>query len=294
MMFGGIEAGGTKFVLAVADDNLKIVVREHLDTTQPEAMMPVIIDFFTQHPVTALGIGSFGPIGVNPQQADYGYIKKTPKPGWADYPFLPRLQDALNIPIYWTTDVNVAAYGEMLAGAAQGKKNLVYITVGTGIGAGIIADGQIYSGISHPEVGHLLMHTLPDDHFAGVCPYHQYCLEGIAAGPAIAARNGRPGRDITRDDPFWQVEAYYLAQACVDLTLTLAPEMIVFGGGVANQQQLMPLIRSSFITQLNGYVDTPPVDNYIVHAGLGNDAGIVGSLLLAKSLVAKTVNAPSV
>lgn len=280
-MIGAIEAGGTKFVLAVADDKKQIVAREKIPTTSPEHVLEETIDFFKQYEIESLGIGSFGPIGVDPARSDYGYIKKTPKVGWSNFPLLLKLKNAFNIPIYWTTDVNVAAYGELQEGRGIGKKNLVYFTIGTGVGAGLILNKQIYTGYNHPEVGHLIMKPVVGDHFTGICPYHESCLEGMASGPAIEKRIGHSAKELTTADNEWQTEAFYLAQACVDVTVMFAPDIIIFGGGVSNQEQLFPKIRSSFLQQLGGYVDTPPVEDYIVHAALGDDAGIVGALLLA-------------
>jgi fructokinase len=281
-MIGAIEAGGTKFVLATADDDLTIQQRKTIPTEDPESVVLEIVEFFKPTGIRSLAIGSFGPLGVDPDQADYGYIKKTPKPGWANFPMLPRLQKALDIPIVWTTDVNVAAYGELKKGRGVGKKNIVYFTIGTGVGAGVILNGKMYVGKNHPEMGHIMMRQAPGDDFKGNCPFHGQCLEGMAAGPALERRIGRSAKTLEPDDPVWKTEAYYIAQACVDVTVSLAPDVIIFGGGVSNQAQLFPLIRDSFEKQLNHYVDTPPLDQYIVHAELGDNAGIVGALLLAK------------
>lgn len=283
-MFGAIEAGGTKFVCAVADEQLVVLDRVRIPTDDPNKCVPQIVQFFQQYQLSGLGVGAFGPIGINPESADYGFVKQTPKPGWSHFDFLGALKTALDCPIYWTTDVNVAAYGELHRGSAQGLHNVVYLTVGTGIGGGIIHDGEVYTAYSHPEVGHIAVRPSADDvpGFKGVCPYHDYCLEGMAAGPAIEARVGVTAATLSKTDAVWDIEAYYLAQAAVDYTLSFAPERIIFGGGVSNQAQLYPLIQASFAVQMNGYVETPPLNEYLVHAGLGDDAGITGALLLAQ------------
>lgn len=285
-MIGAIEAGGTKFVCAVSDDNLNIKERVRIETGTPEESIPKIILFFSKFDLEGLGVGAFGPTGINKNKPDYGFVRKTPKPGWSDFDFLGTLRGSIKCPIYWTTDVNVAAYGELQKGAAQGMKEAVYLTVGTGIGGGIIHEGKLYSGYSHPELGHIAVRPSPveNDSFSGVCPYHNFCLEGMASGPSIEKRKGVKAASLNDDDPAWKLKAYYLAQAAVDYTLSISPEIIIFGGGVSNQKQLFPLIRESFKEQLNGYVQIPPEDKYIVHAELGDDAGITGALLLAKQV----------
>lgn len=282
MKIGAIEAGGTKFVCAVSDEQLTIVAREQIPTTTPAETMGAVISFFQKNPVDAMGIGSFGPIDVAVNSATYGYITATPKVGWRDYDFLGTMKKAFDIPYVWTTDVNVAAYGELKLGAGQGLKSCVYLTVGTGIGGGAVINGQLLHGFGHPEMGHMLIRHDPADTYQGHCPFHADCLEGLAAGPALEQRYQRKAQTLAGDDPAWTLEANYLAQACVDLTVTLSPEMIIFGGGVMKQQQLFPLIRQQFAQQLAGYVPTPAIDDYIVPVQLGDNAGITGCLLLAQ------------
>lgn len=284
-MYAAIEAGGTKFVVAVADHDLNIVSRFKTDTKHPEIVMPRVISFLQQFKIESIGVGSFGPIGINNDLVSYGKIKHTPKNGWQGFDFLGNLKRFFDVPIYWTTDVNIAAYGELKMGAAKDKKNIVYLTVGTGIGGGVIIDGKIMNGYSHPEIGHILMQPMTEDKFEGICPYHSYCLEGIAAGPALEVRAGKKAELLEASDPIWDIEAFYLAQGVCDLTVSFSPEMVIFGGGVSNQTQLFDKIRGSFEKQLNNYVDVPELDKYIVHAGLGDDAGIMGGLLLAKEIL---------
>lgn len=282
MNYGSIEAGGTKFVVAVGDENQNILNKATFPTEAPAETMPHVIEFFKENPVVALGIGSFGPIEMNPEASDYGFITETPKLAWRNFDFLGALQQEFDIPMYWTTDVNVAAWGEYKQGAAKDAKHLFYSTIGTGIGGSFIANDQFFAGMSHPETGHIPVERYPEDDFAGVCPSHGNCLEGMASGPAIEARIGHSAKDLPIDDKHWQMEAFYIAQACVTYTLLYSPEIIVLGGGVSNQAALFPMIREAFAKKLNNYVSVPPLDQYIQHAAFGDGAGTVGALLLAK------------
>lgn len=284
-MLGAIEAGGTKFVCAVSDEQMNIVDTIKFPTATPTETLQKIYAFFVKYPVTAIGVGSFGPIGIDPQNANYGYILNTPKLAWKQFDLLGALKTKLSVPLYWTTDVNIAAYGELMAGAAKGCTDLVYLTVGTGIGAGVIAKRQFYYGVAHTEIGHTLLQKQVTDDFSGSCPYHHdQCAEGLAAGPAIEQRCQRKAESIAPTDPVWQLEADYLAQLCHNITLMFAPEKIVFGGGVMHQRQLFPLIRERLATKINQYVTLPPLNEYIVPVGLGDQAGIVGGLYLARKI----------
>lgn len=283
MRYGAIEAGGTKFVLAVIDEDMNVVTRERIDTRLPAETLADVFTFFEANPVDAIGIGSFGPIDINPKSATYGHVKATPKPGWRDFDFLGAMKTWRDIPYFWTTDVNVAAVGEQQLGAAKGINNLVYLTIGTGIGAGIIHNGQLLSGFGHPEAGHISLHQHPDDtEFKGVCPYHGTCFEGLAAGPSLQARYGVPAVELGEEHAAWQVEAYYIAQALVNYSLILSPERIVLGGGVMHQHMLFPMIRESFAAQMADYAQVPNLDEYIQPIALADDAGVLGCALLAK------------
>lgn len=281
-MYGAIEAGGTKFVCAVADDTLKIIDSVSIPTRTPAETLADVFQFFDQYELTAMGIGSFGPIGIDPKKDSYGYVLATPKPGWSEYDFLGNMKAHYNIPIAWTTDVNAAAYGELKQGAAQGKDSCIYLTVGTGIGGGVVINGEIFSGISHPEMGHIRVKRATEDTYVGTCPYHKDCLEGLAAGPSLEARTGIKGQELPQDHPIWELQAYYIAQALMNYTLTLAPEVIVLGGGVMNQDHLLHKIRQQFVEQMAGYMETPEASEYIIRWGLPNQSGVIGCLLLAK------------
>ncbi|MFT5109259.1 MAG: fructokinase [Verrucomicrobiales bacterium] len=279
---GAIEAGGTKIVCAAGSgpDDLEEV---RFPTEDPESTLAKIVDFLgAQGELEAIGIGTFGPAGINPHQPEsYGRILKTPKPGWEGADFLTplRAKFGTKIPIHFDTDVNAAAFGEGKWGAAQDIHTFLYLTVGTGIGGGAIVDGRILHGALHPEIGHLkIPHDFGRDPYAGHCPFHHDCLEGLAAGPAIAERWGKPARQLSPDHEAWDLEAHYLALALTNLSLTLSPQKIILGGGVMNQAQLFPLICEALSLQLNGYLEPPE----IAPPGLGDRAGILGALALAQ------------
>ncbi|MGX7173173.1 ROK family protein [Enterococcus ratti] len=288
-MYGGIEAGGTKFVCAVSNEGV-IIEKISIPTTTPEETVKHVLEFFDQYEVDALGIGSFGPIGINKNAENYGYVLATPKKGWTNYNFLGTIKKHYAVPIAWTTDVNAAAYGELVKGAAKGKKSCIYLTVGTGIGAGVVIEDNIFSGIAHPEMGHIWVKRHSKDVYEGTCPYHKDCLEGLAAGPSIKARTGIKGQNLPKDHPVWEIQAFYIAQALINYTLTLAPEKIILGGGVMNQEHLLQKIRQQFVKQMNGYMETPAINEYIVRWGLPNESGIIGSLLLAEKEYKKKNN----
>ncbi|WP_122645813.1 ROK family protein [Enterococcus mediterraneensis] len=286
-MLGSIEAGGTKIVCAVAEkENVNEIIDSiTIATTTPQENLPQIIAFFGKYTLDALGVGSFGPIDVDTSSETYGYITNTPKLAWKNFNFLGKLKEALDCPIFWTTDVNIAAFGELSYGAAQKYENCIYLTVGTGIGGGVVVNGHILEGKGHPELGHIYVNQKAEDTFAGVCPYHHNCLEGLASGPAIALRTGQKGQELTEDHEVWEIEADYLAQACVSYTLSFSPEKIILGGGVMKQKQLFPLIRKHYQHLLNNYVSVGDLDEFIVPCQLQDQSGIIGGLALADTLI---------
>jgi fructokinase len=281
-MFGAIEAGGTKFVCAVSDEDLNIIEKITIPTTHPEETFAEVFKFFDQYELEAIGIGSFGPIDVNPESKTYGYITSTPKRLWRETDFLGAFKERYQIPIGWNTDVNAAALGEVTLGAAKDKKSCVYITVGTGVGGGAVINGEPLTGFGHPEMGHIYLPRHEKDSYEGFCDYHGNCLEGLAAGPAIEGRFGIRAENLPEDHEAWEIEAHYLAHAVMSYTMTLSPDCIIFGGGVMQQSHLFPLIREKFREILGEYVNLPALDEYIIPTGLGNESGILGSLLLAK------------
>lgn len=280
-MFGAIEAGGTKFVCAVGDENGNMIERMTIPTTVPEETMAEVITFFEKYQLDAIGIGSFGPIDINEENSTYGMIMSTPKLPWRNFNFVQAMNDAFSVPIGFNTDVNAAALGESVHGAAKGLDSCLYITVGTGVGAGAVVQGELLQGLSHPEMGHVIVRRHPDDSYSGKCHYHDDCLEGLAAGPAIEGRWGKKGIELVDKPEVWDLEGYYIAQALMQYILVLSPKKIVLGGGVLHQQQVFDAVYKYLPEFLGGYVELPELSEYIVGPGLGDDAGITGSLLLA-------------
>lgn len=281
-MLGAIEAGGTKFVCAVGDETGKIIERIQIPTTVPEETMSKVIEFFKSHELEAIGVGSFGPIDVNRESPTYGSITSTPKPGWRDYQIVKTLEKEFGVPIGFNTDVNAAALGEVTLGAAKGLDSCLYITIGTGIGAGAIVQGKLLQGLSHPEMGHILVRRHPQDEYQGKCPFHRDCLEGLAAGPAIEERWGAKGIDLVEKPEVWELQGYYIAQALMQYVLILSPKKIILGGGVMHQKQLFQIIHTYLKEFVADYVHLPELSDYIVSPGFGDHAGITGSLMLAK------------
>lgn len=289
-MLGSIEAGGTKFVCAVGNDDYEIVDSITVPTTTPEETFGQCLAFFEQYrkQLVAVSIASFGPIEIRPDAPQYGYITNTPKPGWANTDFLGPFKRRLGVPTYWTTDVNGSAYGEYVLAKSQGKstRSLVYYTVGTGVGAGAVVNGHLIGAMGHPEMGHLIMKRHPDDlAFNGICPYHGDCLEGLACGPTFEARTGKKGQDIPLTDHVWDIMAYYVAQAAVDVTVILRPDRLIFGGGVVSEGFLKK-VRHQFTGMFNDYLDIGKVDDYIMMPlAAHNGSATVGNFALAKALV---------
>jgi hypothetical protein len=285
-VIAAVEAGGTKFICGLGNEKGEIIDKINIPTTTPEETMSKVIEYFKDKKFDVMGVGSFGPIDPVKSSETYGYITKTPKPYWSDYNIIGELKKHFNVPMEFDTDVNGAALAEAWWGAGKGLKNIIYITVGTGIGAGAVVNGIMLQGLTHPEMGHIFLKKHPDDKFQGRCPFHKDCLEGMAAGPAIEDRWGKKGQEMTNDDRVWEMEAYYLAQALVNYILILSPQKIIMGGGVMKQQQLFPLIRKYVQEFLNNYVYKreilEKIDEYIVYPGLGDEAGFTGSIALGK------------
>ena len=293
MFFGTLEAGGTKMVLSVGNENNELLAQTSIPTEAPDKTIPAMIDWFRDKGIVSLGIGTFGPVDLKKDSPTYGWITKTPKPGWSDTPLLPPMRDALGVPALIDTDVNAAALAEWKLGAAKGLNSCLYVTVGTGIGAGLVIEGNLVHGLVHPEMGHILLRQEPEDPTpVGFCPYHQGCLEGLASGPAIEKRWGKKGYELPPDHEAWTLEASYLAQMCMNAVCAYSPEKIILGGGVMQQKHLFPLIRRKTLELLNGYVQTEyilnGIDSYIVEPGLGTKSGATGALLLAQQAYAES------
>ena len=289
-IYGGIEAGGTKFVCAVGTGPDELQAETQFPTTSPDETIGRAVDFFKAQPIelAAIGIAAFGPVDLDPASPTYGHITTTPKPGWTQANLAGRISRALGVPVGFDTDVNGAALGEHRWGAARGLDTFLYLTIGTGIGGGGMTGGQLMHGLIHPEIGHMrLPHDWDADPFPGLCPYHGDCLEGMAAGPAIQARWGQPAQTLPDDHPAWPLQARYLALALANLICTLSPQRIILGGGVMNVPLLFPLVRREVQDLLNGYVQAPEIldqiDCYIVPPGLASRAGVLGALALAEA-----------
>ena len=285
--YGALEAGGTKMVLSILDENGTMLERRSTPTRTPAETMPEMAAFFREHSVTALGIGCFGPLDLNLSSPTYGEITTTPKLAWKHYPILRKFNEELGIPVAIDTDVNGAALAEAKLGAAKGLNSCLYVTIGTGIGGGLVISGKPIHGLTHPEVGHMLVTPEPDDPSPeGFCPYHKHCLEGLAAGPAIEKRWGMPGSQLPQSHPAWELESSYIAQLCVNAIMMVSPERIILGGGVMQQEFLIGDVRRKTIERLGGYLDCEAVQNgfeeYIVTPGLGVNSGVMGAYLLAR------------
>lgn len=286
MLYGALEAGGTKMVLAVMNELGEMLESVSIPTRTPAETMPEMIGFFSGKGLESLGIGSFGPLDLNPASPQYGSVTESPKLSWRHFPLRRAFSDALGVPVSIDTDVNAAALAEYRLGAAKGKSSCLYVTVGTGIGGGLIIHGKPVHGLMHPEIGHILLPPASDDPSPdGFCPYHAHCLEGLASGPSVEKRWGIPGRNLPADHPAWNLEAHYLAHLCMNAVLSFSPEMIILGGGIMQQKQLFPLIRKETLRLLNGYIPESlfpdEMSGYIVEPALGTSSGITGAYLLA-------------
>ena len=278
MKLGALEAGGTKMVCAIGDESGKIIKRISIPTKTPEETMPEMIAFFKENEICRLGVGCFGPLDLR-----RGIITTTTKRPWKNYPIRDEFHSALQVPVALDTDVNAAMLGEATYGSARGLDSCIYITIGTGIGMGILSDGRLVHGMMHPEAGHMLIARDFADDMKSNCPYHEHCLEGLAAGPALEKRLGCKAYEVSQDHPIWILEAYYISQALVNLILTLSPQRIILGGGVMKQKQLYAMVREQTSKLLGGYVKTEELMNlesYIVAPSLADNQGVMGALRL--------------
>jgi len=294
--FAGVETGGTNIKCIIASDPSHVISELVVPTLDPEPTIQKVIDFFNfgekryGTPITAMGIGGFGPLDLNSSSANYGSITSTPKIAWQNFPLLSRMQQAFSFPIAIDTDVNAALLGETRWGAGIGFNDLVYVTVGTGIGGGILSNGKLVHGLIHPELGHMIIrHDFQADPFEGICPFHKDCLEGLASGASMAARWRTNPEKLPNNHPAWNLEEDYLAQMCLNLTLMFSPQRIILGGGVPQHDGLLAIIRPKFQSLLNKYLVSPlfsgKIDSYIVPPMLGHHAGIFGAIALAHTLL---------
>jgi fructokinase len=305
---GGIEAGGTKFVCAVGTGPDDIRRRTVIPTTGPDETLARVIEFFAGErgsggersgdersgsgerdggPIAALGIASFGPLDLTPTSPSYGHITTTPKPGWAGTDLVGSIRRRLDVPVALDTDVNGAAYGEYRWGAGRGLHSSAYLTVGTGIGGGAVVDGRPLRGMVHPEMGHLHVQRHPEDDFAGSCPFHRDCLEGLASGPAIRARTGRPPEDLgAQRARVVALESWYLAQLVTTVIYVLSPQRVVLGGGVLRLPGLLDAVRTRTVERLAGAIAgaavTDDIAGYLVPPALGGSSGVLGAIALSE------------
>ena len=284
-MIAGIELGGTKTVVAIGSAEGRVIEELRFPTTLPEETLGTAIAWLRKRGKPAsIGIAAFGPIGIVPDRENYGMVLATPKPGWAGFPLIDALAKAFpNAALTLDTDVNAAALAEAKLGAAAGLDDVAYITIGTGIGGGILSGGRLVHGALHPEFGHLKVPRMLGDNFAGVCPFHGDCLEGLASGPSIAARWGAPAHDLPPTHPAWETQAWYLAHGVLSLLAIVSPSRVIVGGGVSQVAGLHEKINAKLLEITGGYF--PPVleADYVVAPALGQEAGICGAFLLAVS-----------
>ncbi|GAB4537980.1 MAG: ROK family protein [Anaerolineales bacterium] len=290
-LYGGIEGGGTKFICAVgsAPDDLRDEIR--IPTTTPAETMQKAIEFFQPYAadLAAIGFSCFGPLDPNVESPAYGRILSTPKAGWSDADVLGMLKSAFRLPIAFDTDVNGAALGEWTWGAAQGLKTFIYLTIGTGIGGGAFVEGKLLHGLLHPEMGHIpLPHDKTRDPFAGACPFHGDCFEGLASGPAMEKRWGQKAEALPREHPAWGLEAEYIASALTAYIYAFSPQRIILGGGIGQAAGILSPVQEKTRKALNHYVQSNLTEEriaaYIVPPALGSKAGVLGSIALARSI----------
>jgi len=290
-IYGSMEGGGTKFVCAVGTGPDDIIDEIRFPTTTPDETLEQAISFFQKYTLAAIGLAPFGPLDLNATSSSFGSISATPKAGWSHTDIVGRFRKHFDIPMSFDLDVNAAAFGEYFWLPENKQLNsLVYFTIGTGIGAGVIVNGNVVHGLTHPEAGHIhLPHDWQKDPFAGICPFHGDCLEGLANGPAIEKRWGQPADSLPDDHPAWELEAEYIAQALASVIFLFSPQRMVLGGGVMERQQLFPHIRRKVREILNGYIASPVMAGtmieYIVAPGLGKRSGILGAMAMAMNSI---------
>ena len=299
-LFGGIEAGGTKFVCAVGTNPGDLRNKFRFETTTPTETIEKLIEYFTEQnkkeKILAIGIGSFGPVDLKRESSTYGYITSTPKIKWQNTNFYGKIKEAFKIPVGFDTDVNAAALGEHRWGAAKDVSDFIYITIGTGIGGGGMMNGGFLHGLVHPEMGHIFIpHDKETDPYGGICPFHKDCFEGLASGTAIKDRWGVSGEKLGKDHPGWKLEANYISLAVINYICTLSPERIILGGGVMKQDQMLPLIHEKVKRLLNNYIKAPEItdniEKYIVLPELGDNAGVLGAIALAEEACGQKLDA---
>ena len=279
--YGAVEIGGTKTDVAFGSSAENLSTPHRISTTTPGETLSAVAKFLASHEVAAIGVASFGPLDLDPSSPGYGRILATPKPNWTGVSVLEAIQTANGVPVRLDTDVNGAALGEGRWGATRGMSNYAYITVGTGIGAGVVVDGRVISGVRHPEAGHVVVSRREGDVYRGNCPYHGDCLEGMANGPALEARFGRPGT-WAGNAAVLDVVTHYLAQGLRDLVYTVSPERMIIGGGVSRIPYFHERLRGTLDQLLADYPAEPDLELLVSKPGLGQLSGLAGGLVLAE------------
>jgi fructokinase len=287
-LYGGVETGGTWCVCALGSGPGEIEARETFRTAEPAPTLERIVDFFATHPAPqAIGVGSFGPIDVDPGSPSWGHVMNTPKPGWRHTALAGVLRERLGVPVAFDLDVAASALGEQRWGAGRGAPSLAYVTAGTGIGAGLLIDGRPRHGLLHPEVGHLrIPHDRDRDPYPGACALHGDCWEGLACGPALEQRWGCPAAELPDEHPAWALEAEYLALGILSIVSVFSPHRVILGGGIMDRAGLMTGVRERLRELLGGYLESPllaeRIDEYLVAPELGDDAGVLGAIAMAQ------------
>jgi fructokinase len=283
-----LELGGTKTVVATGHADGRVVEEFRFPTTTPEETLGRAIHWLAERGCpAALGVGAFGPLRLDRGRADYGCVLATPKAGWSNFSVIGKLRAAFpEVALRLDTDVNAALLAEIALGAAQGATDAAYLTVGTGIGAGILSGGKLVHGALHPEFGHLKVPPAAGDSFVGVCPFHGDCLEGLASGPALQARWGKAAAALPADHAAWELEAWYLAHGILALLAIISPSRVIVGGGVSQVMGLHEKITARLSEIANGYFETELLETLIAQPALGQQAGVMGALLMAGEAVA--------
>jgi len=287
-LIGGIDGGGTTFKCVISDEHGNLLAGERFDVTTSDETLAACAKFFTKSAtqsgltIERLGIGCFGPLNLEPASLTYGALLETPKPGWSHVGIRSFFTSKLSLPVSIDTDVNAALAGEMLWGSGRGLSSAAYVTIGTGIGAGIFANGHFIGKPAHPEFGHIAVHRHRADDYAGLCVFHNDCLEGMASAKALEMRFGLT-KNLAQDHHGWDIEAWYLAQACQSLFLSFRPQRIILGGGLMLADHLLERVRLAFVERINGYLgmDVQQATNLITRPELGDDAGVLGAVSLA-------------
>lgn len=292
MVFAGIETGGSKILARAVDADGRALADGRWPTTSPEAALEDLAEFIAGslpagESLAGIGIAAFGPLVRDERSPDYGRVLNTPKPGWTGSNLRAQLAGRLGVPVAIDTDVNAAARAEWQLGAGRGVRSLAYVTVGTGIGGGLVVDGRPLEGALHPEIGHVRLARREHDQARSVCPFHENCVEGLAAGPAIARRL-RSGQALEDDPGVLDLVAHYLGELAATLVLSWSPQRIVWGGGVMSAPRLLGSVRRALDEAIAGYgvgvaVSAP---DFLVPAALANP-GLEGALLLARSAGAR-------